>query len=81
MLASHVNKQGEAKVVERCTLPLTGVACVDRIYSDLAVIDVTPGGLYVTAMVEGMSSEELQSMTAASLTFADDCRRLSTVAA
>ena len=81
MLASHVNKQGEAKVVERCTLPLTGVACVDRIYSDLAVIDVTPEGLYVTAMVEGMSSEELQSMTAASLTFADDCRRLRTVAA
>ena len=81
MLSSHVNKQGEAKVVERCTLPLTGVACVDRIYSDLAVIDVTPEGLYVTAMVEGMSSEELQSMTAASLTFADDCRRLSTVTA
>ena len=76
MLSSHVNKQGEAKVVERCTLPLTGVACVNRIYSDLAVIDVTPDGLYVTDLVEGLTAEELQSMTEAPLRFADPCRAL-----
>ena len=76
MLSSHVNKQGEAKVVELCTLPLTGVACVDRIYSDLAVIDVTADGLYVTDLVAGLSAEALQSMTAAPLSFADPCRAL-----
>ena len=76
MLSSHVNKQGEAKVVERCTLPLTGVTCVDRIYSDVAVIDVTTDGLYVTDLVEGLSAEELQAMTAAPLRFANPCRAL-----
>ena len=77
MLSSHVNKQGEAKVVERCTLPLTGVACVHRIYSDLAVIDVSANGLYVTDLLEGLSADELQSMTGAALSFAEPCRRLS----
>jgi 3-oxoadipate CoA-transferase, beta subunit len=76
MLSSHVDKRGGAKVVESCALPLTGVACVNRIYSDLAVIDVTPRGLYVTDMVAAMSTEELQAMTAAPLTFAEDCRRI-----
>jgi 3-oxoadipate CoA-transferase, beta subunit len=76
MLSSHVNKQGEPKVVRRCTLPLTGVACVDRIYSDLAVIDVTADGLYVTDLVEGLTVDELQSMTAAPLHCADPCRAL-----
>lgn len=76
MLSSHVAKDGAAKVVERCELPLTGVACVNRIYSDLAVIEVTPDGLQVTDLVEGVSREELQSRTGAPLRFAETCRTL-----
>ena len=55
MLSAHVSKNGAPKVVERCTLPLTGVGCVNRVYSDLAVIDIDADGLLVTAMVEGLT--------------------------
>ncbi len=56
-------KKGESKIVPRCTYPLTGVACVRRIYTDLAVFEVTPGGLAVLDRVPGLSFEELQSIT------------------
>lgn len=65
----HVTKKGEPKIVERCSYPLTGMACVDRIYTDLAVIDVTSAGLVVTEMVPGISAEELQALTGAPLLF------------
>jgi 3-oxoadipate CoA-transferase, beta subunit len=81
MLAAHVAKDGAARIVERCDLPLTGLACVDRIYSDLAVIDVTPSGLVVTDMIAGLAPETLQAQTGARLSFAGDCRRLVTAAA
>lgn len=57
-----LTKTGESKIVERCTYPLTGVACVNRIYSDLAVIDVTPSGLEVLEMVDGLTLEALSSL-------------------
>jgi 3-oxoadipate CoA-transferase beta subunit len=66
----HVTKSGASKIVERCTYPLTGVACVHRIYTDLAVIDVAPDGLRVVEMVEGLSFEDLQRQTAAPLKLA-----------
>ncbi|MGE0484388.1 MAG: 3-oxoacid CoA-transferase subunit B [Gammaproteobacteria bacterium] len=76
MLSTHVAKDGAHKVVERCTLPLTGLACVDRIYSDLAVIDVTPRGLVVTDLLAGLEPARLQAQTGAPLTFAGACRPL-----
>jgi len=66
-MMDHVTKSGEHKIVPHCTYPLTAVACVDRIYTDVAVIDVTAHGLAVLEMVEGLTFEELQRMTGAPL--------------
>jgi 3-oxoadipate CoA-transferase beta subunit len=63
VMMEHRTKQGQSKLVPRCTYPLTGIACVDRIYTDLAVIDVTPHGLAVVAMCEGLDFDALQRMT------------------
>jgi 3-oxoadipate CoA-transferase beta subunit len=67
VMMEHTTKTGESKIVERCTYPITGVGCVKRIYTDLAVIDVTAKGLSVIEMVDGLSFEELSRLTAAPL--------------
>lgn len=63
----HTTKKGEPKIVKNLTYPVTGKNCVDRIYTDLCVIDVTPDGLKVIEKIEGLSFEELRSLTGASL--------------
>ena len=63
----HVTRDGEPKIVHHCNYPLTGQAVVDRIYTDLAIIDITDNGLLVSAMVQGLTFENLQSLTAAPL--------------
>jgi 3-oxoadipate CoA-transferase, beta subunit len=63
VMMEHLTKSGQSKIVESCTYPLTGVACVNRIYTDLAVIDVTAHGLRVLEMVAGMTIEELTRVT------------------
>ncbi|AMO98385.1 3-oxoadipate CoA-transferase subunit B [Collimonas arenae] len=67
VMMEHQTKSGESKIVAHCTYPLTGIACVNRIYTDLAVLDVTPAGLRVLEMVEGLAFDELQKVTAAPL--------------
>ena len=67
VMMEHTTKTGEQKIVERCSYPLTGIGCVARIYSDLAVIDVTAAGLMVRAMAEGLSFDALQALTGAAL--------------
>ena len=67
VMMEHQTKSGESKIVARCSYPLTGVACVNRIFTDLAVLDVTPAGLAVREMAPGLSFEELQAATAAPL--------------
>jgi 3-oxoadipate CoA-transferase beta subunit len=63
VMMEHLTKKGQSKIVERCTYPLTGIRCVSRIYTDLAVIDITPRGLEVRDIVEGLSFEELVRLT------------------
>jgi 3-oxoadipate CoA-transferase beta subunit len=63
VMMEHQTKSGESKIVERCTYPLTGIGCVNRIYTDLAVIDVTPRGLEVVECVDGLTFDELNRLT------------------
>jgi len=58
-----LTKAGQSKIVERCTYPLTGVGCVNRIYTDLAVLDVTRAGLHVRELADGLSFDELCKLT------------------
>ncbi len=64
VMMEHVTKKGDPKIVERCTYPITALGCVHRIYTDLAVLEVTPTGLALIDIVEGLSPEELVRCTA-----------------
>ena len=66
-MMEHLARSGESKLVERCTYPLTGVACVSRIYTDLAVIDVTAQGFKLVESVHGLSLAELNSLSKLSI--------------
>jgi 3-oxoadipate CoA-transferase beta subunit len=74
VMMEHLTKEGKSKIVERCTYPLTGARCVDRIYTDLAVIDVKADGLHVVEIVDGLDFPELQRLTGVPL------KRLATAA-
>lgn len=63
VMMEHLTKAGASKIVAACSYPLTGVACVSRIYTDLATIAITPQGLSVIDMVEGLGLEELERLS------------------
>ena len=68
VVMEHTTKEGRPRLVERCSYPLTALGAVHRIYTNLAVIDVTPQGFEVEEMVPGLSFSELQDLTDAKLT-------------
>jgi 3-oxoadipate CoA-transferase beta subunit len=67
----HTSKKGEPRILKHCTLPLTAAGCVKRIYTNLAVIDVTARGLSVLEMIPGMTLERLQALTEPKLQLAN----------
>jgi 3-oxoadipate CoA-transferase beta subunit len=67
VMMEHTTKAGEPKVVERCSYPLTGLGCVARVYTDLAVLEVTPAGLAVLDRAPGLDFDTLQACTGATL--------------
>jgi len=73
VMMEHNTRKGAPRLLERCTLPLTAVRCVKRIYTDIAVLSVTAEGFLVHEILPGISREALQARTGAKLVFAADC--------
>ena len=63
----HVNKAGESKILKKCTLPLTGVGCVKKVVTELAVMDITPNGFKLLERAPGVSVEDIVKATEADL--------------
>src|SRR5262249_11691868 len=80
VIMEHNTRNGAPRLLDTCNLPLTAVKCVRRIYTDVAVIELTPAGFVVREMIDGMDQEVLQARSGAPLTFANDCRPLITPA-
>jgi 3-oxoacid CoA-transferase B subunit len=72
----HLTNKGKPKILNKCTLPLTAPHCVKQIYTDMAVIDVTPEGLVLREFAPGLDPRSVQSHTEAPLRVASDCREM-----
>jgi len=68
VMTNHTTKEGDPKIVSELTYPVTGKNCVDRIYTDLCVLEITDKGLAVTQMIDNLSFTDLQALTGAQLT-------------
>ncbi len=73
VMMEHNTRSGGPRLLDACTLPLTAPGCVKRVYTDLAVIEVTPEGFLVHEVLEGLSHAALQARSGATLRFAPDC--------
>ena len=73
VIMAHNTRDGAPRLLNACTLPLTARACVSRIYTDIAVVDVTAEGFVARDVVAGIDAQQLQARTQAPITWADDC--------
>ncbi len=73
---TRTTNKGQSKILTACTCPLTATACVKRIYTDMALIEVTPEGLVVREVAPGLTPSAVEKATAAPLRVADDCRQM-----
>ena len=71
VLMEHTSADGGAKLLRHCTLPLTGTGVVHRVITDLCVLDVTPSGFEVVELADGVTREQVEQRTEASLRFRD----------
>ena len=78
---THVTNKGKPKILNACSLPLTAPRCVKRIYTDMALIDVTPDGLVLREFAPGLDPQTVQSRTEAPLRVAADCKEMNVPAA
>ncbi|RMG18765.1 MAG: CoA transferase subunit B [Deltaproteobacteria bacterium] len=76
VVMDHCNKKGEPKLVERCSLPLTGVECVDTVVTDLAYIRIQDGRPVVYELAPGVSREEVVAKTGCEIDFADEVKEM-----
>ena len=76
VIMEHMTRKSTPRLVETCTLPLTAVRCVKRVYTDLAVVDIGHDGMVVREMLDGMTEADLRERTGAPLVFAPNCRPL-----
>lgn len=81
VIMDHVDKSGSPRILKHCKYPLTAAGCVKRVYTNLAVIDITPQGLFVVEMIPGMTLEKLQSITEPELQLANSWQALEPPAA
>ena len=73
---THTNRQGQSKLLKRCTLPITGVSCVKKIVTDLAVIEITSKGFKLTEVAPGVSEDEIINSTDADLIIDENLRTM-----
>ena len=76
VIMAHNTRSGGPRLLDACTLPLTARACVTRVYTDIAVIDVTADGFVAREVVEGIDAQQLQARSQAPVAWADDCKVL-----
>jgi 3-oxoacid CoA-transferase subunit B len=72
----HTNKEGESKLLKKCTLPLTGIECVSKIVTDLAVLDITPNGFRLLEFAPGVSIDEIRKATDGRLVVDDHVKEM-----
>ncbi|AKJ03864.1 MAG TPA: CoA transferase subunit B [Archangium sp.] len=72
----HVNKEGKPKILKKCSLPITGLKCINHIVTEYALIDVTPQGLVLRELAPGVTVEQVQAITEPKLKIAPDVREM-----
>jgi 3-oxoacid CoA-transferase subunit B len=72
----HVNKEGKPKILKKCSLPITGLKCINHIVTEYALIDVTPEGLVLRELAPGVTVEQVQAITEPKLKISPDVREM-----